>query len=414
MANTFNLGNKKWAVKKDQVLAYNSENNNFKPLPFDFSRASTATVVNKSGLIEEVGQDEPRIDFLNDTDGHLLLESSRTNEVNYGDQIVSGGTGSGNNSDLISQTNITNPTGVSQVTLLRENTNSSTHYKQVLGTSVFSAEAIFSVFAKKGTRSRIHIGSTSSFNKRMFVDLENGNILYPPTDSAVDFYGVEDYGNGWYRCYVKIEVGQNSAIFIGGDGSAKSAINNYQGLGTDYYIYLYGAMGEEGDYPTSYIPTNGSSVTRVAETCNNSGNDDVFNDSEGVLYAEISALGESQGVTAITISDSSLSNRVLIALSSGEMRGQFVSSTDNFTKDSTGITIENFNKIACVYTSTTFKVFVNGSQIGTTSTVTTALSGITEIAFDRGDGALDFEGKVKDIRVYNEALTDAELITLTS
>ena len=44
MANTLNLGtNGNWATKKDSLLAYNSENGNFKPLPFHFERASYAT-----------------------------------------------------------------------------------------------------------------------------------------------------------------------------------------------------------------------------------------------------------------------------------------------------------------------------------------------------------------------------------
>jgi hypothetical protein len=34
MANTLKLGNGKWATGKDTVLAFNDENNNFKPLPF--------------------------------------------------------------------------------------------------------------------------------------------------------------------------------------------------------------------------------------------------------------------------------------------------------------------------------------------------------------------------------------------
>jgi len=411
MANTFNFGNKKWAVKKDQVLAYNSENNNFKPLPFDFSRASTATVVNKSGLIEEVGQDEGRIDFLNNTDGHLLLEPSRTNEVNYGDQIVSGGTGSGNNADLISQTNITNPTGVSQVTLLREDTSSSTHYKQVLGSAVFSAEAIFSVFAKKGTRSKIHIGSSSSLNKRMFVDLENGNILYPPSDSAVDVYGVEDYGNGWYRCYVKIELGENAAIFIGGDDSAKSAINNYQGLGTDYYIYLYGAMGEEGDYLTSYIPTNGSSVTRVAETCSGAGNDQVFSNTEGVLYAEIASLSlEDNSERIINLSNNGNS---YLRIQYGGTPNQiycFVYINGVKVADIRKILdTTNFNKVALRYSSLGYTVYINGIFVETDSFSDNFTSyPLVDLSYST------FQGKTKDIKYYNTALTDAELIALTS
>ena len=83
MANTLNLGNGEWARKTGQVLAYNSENDNYKPLPFTFDRASSATRVNKDGLIETVGINEPRIDFLNNSKGHLLLEPERRNIAPY-------------------------------------------------------------------------------------------------------------------------------------------------------------------------------------------------------------------------------------------------------------------------------------------------------------------------------------------
>ena len=79
MANTLKFGNGEWYGKKDTILAYNDENNNYKPLPFDFSRGSSATVINKDGLIETVGSGEPRIDYKDNTKGALLLEPSRTN-----------------------------------------------------------------------------------------------------------------------------------------------------------------------------------------------------------------------------------------------------------------------------------------------------------------------------------------------
>ena len=54
---------------------------------------------------------------------------------------------------------------------------------------------------------------------------------------------------------------------------------------------ICGAQLEQGSFPTSYIPTNGSAVTRSAETANGSGDASTFNDSEGVLmFAEMSAL----------------------------------------------------------------------------------------------------------------------------
>jgi hypothetical protein len=180
-------------------------------------------------------------------------------------------------------------------------------------------------------------------------------------------------------------------------------------------MYFWGAQLEEGSYPTSYISWDGSgTTTRSADVCNGSGTSAEFNDSEGVLFAEVAALDEAQGTSVITISDSSLSDRVLIAFVSGEMRGEFVSTGGVHTRTSSGLVIENFNKIACSYTATTFKVFINGSQVGTEGTITTSMSGIVELAFDRGDGANDFYGKCKQLIYFNEALSDSELATLTS
>ena len=81
MANTLKFGNGEWYGKKDTILAYNDENSNYKPLPFDFSRASSATVINKDGLIETVGSGQPRIDYKDDSKGALKLEPSRTNLI---------------------------------------------------------------------------------------------------------------------------------------------------------------------------------------------------------------------------------------------------------------------------------------------------------------------------------------------
>ena len=79
MANTLKFGAGQWATKEGSTLAYNDENDNYKPLPFTFTRASNATVVNKAGLIETVGNGIPRIDFLGNTQGALKLEPQRTN-----------------------------------------------------------------------------------------------------------------------------------------------------------------------------------------------------------------------------------------------------------------------------------------------------------------------------------------------
>jgi hypothetical protein len=85
--NTLKFGNGEWYGKKDTILAYNDLNSNYKPLPFNFSRASKATVINKDGLIEELGSGQPRVDFLGNTQGALKLEPARTNLITYSESF---------------------------------------------------------------------------------------------------------------------------------------------------------------------------------------------------------------------------------------------------------------------------------------------------------------------------------------
>ena len=124
MANTFKFGNGEWAVGKETALAYNDENSNFKPLSFTFDRGSIGTVVNKQGLIETVGIDEPRIDFLNNTKGHLLLEPSRRNIADYSED--------GTEWDTIQTTvsldsSINKPDGIAGAYKVTDNTTNAQH-----------------------------------------------------------------------------------------------------------------------------------------------------------------------------------------------------------------------------------------------------------------------------------------------
>jgi hypothetical protein len=59
-------------------------------------------------------------------------------------------------------------------------------------------------------------------------------------------------------------------------------------------------------------------------------------------------------------------------------------------------------------------VYLNGSLVGTDTSYTGLSAGIiTQLNFDRGDGANDFYGKCKDIRYYDtEGMTDTEITNL--
>jgi hypothetical protein len=172
----------------------------------------------------------------------------------------------------------------------------------------------------------------------------------------------------------------------------------------------------DGSYATSYIPTenNPNGVTRNQETCINATPE--INSEEGVLYAEIAALSDDGTNRAISLNSGSNSNSVRIYFDSSGLSevtmqvrsGGALQAVEKYVLSN----LLDFNKIAVSYKLNNFSLWVNGSKIATDT------SGITPIGLDTlsfNNGSSDkFFGNTKDVQVYTKALSDAELIKLTT
>ena len=410
MANTFKFGNENWAVKDGKVLAYNDENNAFKPLPFTFARSSSATRVDNEGLIKSTDSGFARIDFLNNTSGHLLLEPSSTNLFDYSEdfsQWVNIRT-----TDALSS--ISSPSGTANVYKIIPTTDNNTHRIDKVVTLTDSNTYSLSFFAKKGEYNciRASIGKTSvtgnivSFNLDTGVKTETGTIA---SSSMVQF------SNGWFRCSftaaastadrVVIGLGNDDTYSFAGDGSSG--------------IFLWGAMIEEKSFSTSYISTTGSTVTRAAETCNSAGNSTVFNDSEGVLYAEIAKNNGTQ-YSLVSLQKPSITNTyayIGFLNNTTQIKAEVkVAGTAAFSKTRTFSDTSQYFKIALKYKSGDYALYINGHKTDTgTSTTIFSDGDLQELEFgNHNNSTFRYYGKIKNVQVYNTALTDAELIELTS
>ena len=399
MAQTYKFGNGTWARKKGSTLAYSDTNNAFKPLPFSYTRDSIATRVNKEGLIEVVGKDQPRIDYTDSADGVLLLEPSRTNSLVQSNKFDTTWT-------LSNISVLGNQTGVGgSVDAWKLNANSGSGEKKIyVGAS--SGTQSLSVYAKKGTRDYLYLrGVTGNFNKRVFFNLSNGLIETNESVSAEIF----NMGNGWYRCNAVFnqDGGYEFQIGIAENDNAPSYTDD--GTGN---IYIQYAQAEVGSYPTSYIPTSGSTVPRAAETANGSGNSEVFNDSEGVLFLNINT-SDTSAVPVISLSNGSVSNEIEFAYY-GTNQWNFILRVSGGTPNVIGtVNASDFSKFSVSYTATDFKVYLNGFLIGS-NTLPSPLSGLNTLDFNFPSGSNPFYGKTKEIGYYDTALTDEELEYMTS
>ena len=386
MANTLKFGNGNWATKEGSALAYNDENGNFKPLPFDFSRASKATVINKDGLIEEVGSGQPRIDYKDDSEGALLLEPSRTNFLTYSEDFS-------NNS--YTKTNVTVTSGFLAP-------NGSTNATKLVSSAV-NGQLLFgggsgntntksvSVFAKANT-------STSKF--KIIEQYYSGHqTLFDLNLGVVEFNNsvgskIEDYGNGWYKCthIQSYTSGQTNATFAFRTNTPES-------------LFIWGAQLEVGSYPTSYIPTSGSAVTRLVDDMPNHLNINPLNIGNSYtlfLNADLNKVVNNKVFCEI---ENSASNDVFSIRINNGGKVRVYNALDSAYPTSS--LESNTNKWAIRIDGNSYKIFgANSSRSGTLATA-------------RNIGEIKFYGifadlKINNFNIYNTALSDTECQALVN
>ena len=369
-------------------------------LKFDANSSFAGSVDNVS--CKEVTGDRARLNYeieggLVNTKPSLLLEPQSTNLITYS-QDISNSYWSNSNSTSISNTAIA-PDGTLTADELVDNTSNGYHW--IYRPNVQS-NARISFFAKANQLSQVWVNGGGGSNFAGF-DLLNGTIT---KQGGTANPKIEEYKNGWYRCSL---TSDNSGVLI-----ATMDNNDETYIGTGKSIYLWGIQAEALTYATSYIPTNGSTQTRAAETCNGAGTSYIFESSEGILYAEIAAIADDSTLKSVCISDGSTANRVIINYSNASNRftvdvrvggvGQAFMQTFSFT-------ITDFLKIALKYKLNDFALYINGSEIATDTSGSVFSAGtLNTLSFDNGAGGEDFYGKIRDIRVYNtKEMTDSEV-----
>jgi hypothetical protein len=384
------LGNDIWATKQKSLLAYNDEGGNFKSLPFQVDRISGGTYVGRNGLIQSAASNEPRVDFSSNTKGGLLLEPQRTNLCLYSKTLSSWSVLNGASLQTITDNDAIAPDGTQTASTITFSSNGSSLLRHFSNTSYTSAKHSCSFWLKKING--------------------NGNVFFGLTDTETEFTPTDE----WVRYEANNITPTNFGVNLFLD------LNFVCSAGDK--IAVWGMQFEAGTYSTSTIPTSGAAVTRVQDYVAKGGNEYIFNDSEGVLYAEIQALANDQTYRFISISDNSTSsNRVVIAYNtiSNQIRCDLIvggSTQSSFTTNSYDITQKN--KVAIQYKLNEVKAFVNGLQIGTTDTFANVFpSGtLNQINFDNGNlgSTFYFEGFLNDLQYFDEALSDSELATLTT
>ena len=342
-----------------------------------------------AGILE----DSPRFDYSGGAScPSLLLEPSRTNILEYSEYfedsfyIKDSGVSATSNQ-------IISPEGLQNGSLISVGSNGRLYANHTSGTYISS------VFIKEGTFSHFKISGQN-------VDLTTS----PISVGSLDF---EDYGNGWYRIY---------GSYTGNRGFQIQAYpdNTYSSHTDSGNYYIYGAVIEEGSYPTSYIPNHsGGSVTRNAEENTTANISSVIGQQEGTFFLDFEfldgATAENQNWIALESEDGQ--SRVLFYKSASTNDLRLLITADDigvFSKSNlVAISPNTRYKVAVRYSSGEQGVAANGSMVGVNGTSTyTRTSLLSRVKFNESN--IQPSCRVHQAIVFESGLTDSELETLTS
>jgi hypothetical protein len=359
----------------------------------------TGTSAAQSGILEDM----PRLDYSGGAScPSLLLEPQRSNLITH--------------SELLTDSSWTNQLGgtidVSQASAVsgyndawKLNKNSGTFKSFRLQKTLASGNYTLTWFLKEGTISIAEFRFDGGLGSQ-FIDFDLSSGTHG-TNANLSNIEMVAFNDGWYRCSASINTNLTNVHLYVGDASVSS------GAG---YIYAQYPQLEEGSYPTSYIPTYGTSQTRSKEQCNLNSVSGEIGQTQGTIFLDADLYKKTNTEFYIAISDGTLSNSIYLHQSSQSLRvNKRIAGVTEFLQVTSANWSSGRNKCAITYTATEMKIFVNG-VLKDTEVINGLPSGLSKLTLgSRQDdlGELASDADYKQALLFPTALTDSECIALT-
>jgi hypothetical protein len=277
----------------------------------------------------------------------LLIEEQRTNLLLRSEEFDNAYY-TKSQSSIVANT-VVAPDGALTGDKLVEDTTNNSH--RIFNSSGLSAAASTAytgtVYAKAGERSRLVAGLWNGSNYQLVqFDLANGTVLQ---EAAAGIASITSVGNGWYRCSVTRTPGAVTTFWTLGT-YINATIGNLTGVFPAYTgdgfsgIYIWGAQLEAGAFPTSYIPTVASQVTRAADAASMTGANfsSWYRQDQGSFYAEAQSAADSPDI--VVASDTTVSNRFGL-LNNNTLQARVTRNGVSSSGDA-GTFVAGFNKVA--------------------------------------------------------------------
>jgi hypothetical protein len=372
-----------------------------------FSRSSTATYIDRYGVLQTASLDEPRFE----KEGYLCEDTS-TNLLTYSNQFNSDGGWTLTNATI--KQNATGPDGAdNSAWYLDETTGAGDSIVYKAGFSLTAGTTYTSsFFAKKAEDSEVYCWYSSAFFKdgvKRYVKYNFDTKVLTDVNNNLQWKNVVELANGWVRISMTFLVDNSTTGSVSVIGSLEDKDTTGSG------VYIYGAQLEALPFATSYIPTTNSTVTRAADNLsvdsvgNSNGVTNRF--SEETLVFDFATLGGSQDsyLLVFEFDGEPTAYRAFYNTSNSSMTLQY--GADKFN-GSHNVLTNNSLSIMTRYamshdSSGTVKIYMNGVfKAAGNSGNRNSTSPSSTIYI--GGGAKPF-GHISNFRIYDKALTDYEM-----
>jgi hypothetical protein len=372
-----------------------------------FTRASTATYIDRYGVLNTAAVDTPRFE----KEGYLN-EGSSTNLFTYSEQFDNAAWGKSNATISANTTATLDPYGTNLADKLVEDSTTNIHaiYQAI---TVTSSTLTFSCFVKAAESTKFRLNSYESTTPKVPVvaDFDLLAITATVGNASTTSATITPLANGWFR----VSATTTSAALVSTSFSLQATrlgTGTYMGDGVSG-LYIFGAQLEASPFASSYIPTVASTVTRAKDVLsisylnNTAGINNRF--SEETVMFDIVRMPQTVITFPFTVAYNETSYRVYAGIhgiiaqyGSDSVSGtQLTSNTSPYIKYRTALSHD---------TSGVTKSYMDGvlTQTGTSGT---ANSGGTIVALYIGSngGSDQCNAHYSNFRVFDRALTAYEV-----
>jgi hypothetical protein len=404
-----------------------------------FTRASTATFFNSAGTLTSAAVDAPRFDYNPSTLAAqgLLIEEARTNLLLRSEEFNDAAWTKTNSS--ITANAATAPSGTVTADKLIEALDVNLVHQTTQSVTVVSLGTYTSSFyVKADTRTRARIAFlVGASGVTADANLAAGTITAASAFGGGSAVGssIQAINNGWYR----ITVSGTGAAGTTGECRLElldaSGNRQYNGDGTSG-LFLWGAQLEAGAFPTSYIPTTTTALTRAADVASVNTLSPWYSQPAGTVYAEFapafqgsaSAAANNPGVWGATQNSLGSFNGYGVRLVPNSNFGDNINGISRYAPSGFNTQV-SVGQLAFLTLGQTYKTAfawdssgIAGSRDGQAAVTNTNPAAAAMGAHDQlylgrqnvGGVPTQLSGWLRRITYYPRRLSNAELVSITS